>query len=441
MASFSMAEQMAALSDPDRKAVLGGLKKEQLDGLQYDWRFWARPKQLPPSIDFNTWLILAGRGWGKTRTGAEWLREQVEKKGKRRLALVGATAADARDIMVEGESGILAVSPSWFRPIYQPSKRRLKWPNGAVATVFSADKPDRLRGPSHDCAWADELAAWRDPEAWDMLMLTLRIGQKVAQVAVTTTPKPLPHIKNLIGKQGVTITKGTTYENLANLSPRFREEILAAYEGTRLGRQEINAELLDDAPGSLWKRTQIDQFRVKRSPDLVKVVIGVDPESSSGDQSAETGIVACGAGVDKHGYLIEDATIRGTPAVWGHRVVSTFYKMKANYVVAEANNGGEMVAHVIKTIDANVPVKMVYASRGKYTRAEPVASMAEKGEMHHVGWYPELEDQLCQWTPGTSEKSPDRLDAYVWGMTELFITGVQGGPRRLVGPTSSRKRR
>jgi phage terminase large subunit-like protein len=374
---------------------------------------------------------MAGRGFGKTRTGAEWVRDQIEKQGKMRMALVGATAADARDIMVEGESGLLAISPPWFRPIYKPSKRGLIWPNGAIATVYSSEKPDRLRGPSHDGAWADELAAWRNPEAWDMLQMTLRLGKEMAKVCVTTTPKPVPHVKDLLNKNGVVITKGTTYENLLNLSPRFREEVLAKYEGTRLGRQEINAELLEDAPGSLWKRWQIEKHRVKQAPELRRVVIGVDPEATSTEQSAETGIIGCAEGVDGAGYCIGDFTLRGTPAVWGRQVVTAYHRLKANYVVAESNQGGEMVEYVIKSIDKSVPVTLVHASRGKFTRAEPVAALAEQGKLHHVGYFPELEDQQCQWTPG--EPSPDRMDAYVWGMTELFVTGVTGGARKLRG--------
>lgn len=429
----SIAQQIASLTPSEREYVFRGLSTDQFQALQYDWTLWARAKQMTPEGDWSTWLIMAGRGFGKTRTGAEWVREQVERKGKRRLALVGATAADARDVMVEGESGILACSPPWFRPDYKPSKRRLTWPNGAIATVYSSEKPDRLRGPSHDGAWADELAAWRNPDAWDQLMFGLRLGKEATQVCVTTTPKPVPHIKELIKKTGVIITKGTTYENLINLSPRFREEILARYEGTRLGRQEINAELLDDAPGSLWKRWQIEKFRVKnRIPcDLRRVMIGVDPEASNTEESAETGIVAAGEGTDGDGYLLDDLTIRGTPLQWGRQVVKAYHKHKANLVVAEKNNGGDMVEYVIKSIDASIPVKLVWASRGKYTRAEPVASLAEQGKIHHFGYYPELEDQLCQWTPG--EDSPDRLDAMVWVLTELFVKGVTGGARKMQG--------
>jgi len=437
--SQSVAQQIGALPEDERKAILQGMDKNQLLAMQYDWKMWGRPKQFAPVTDWSTWLILAGRGWGKTRTGAECIRHMIEKEGYKRLALVGATAADARDILVEGESGILAISPPWFRPQYKPSKRRLIWPNGAVATVFSADKPDRLRGPNHDAAWADELAAWRNPEAWDMLMLTLRVGKKMTRVVVTTTPKPLPHIKDLIVKPGVHVTRGTTYENLDNLSPRFKEEVLAAYQGTRLGRQEIDAEILDDAPGALWKRSEIDKHRVTRVPKMAdflaqmkKIVVGVDPEASSTEQSAETGIVVCGEGLDGEGYVLGDFTLRGTPGVWGKQAVSAYYRMQANALVGEANNGGEMVGFVLQQSDKNLPFKLVYASRGKQTRAEPVATMAEQGRIHHVGYFPELEDQLCQWTPG-AEKSPDRLDAMVWAFSELFVTGVQGGARKVKG--------
>ncbi len=436
----SLAEQIARLPLLERQAVLNGFSQEQLESMQYDWKFWAREKQMwPRGMDYSTWLLMAGRGWGKTRTGAEWTRHQMTPikfggLGRKRFALVGATAADVRDVMVEGESGILAISPPWFRPDYKPSKRRLIWPNGAIATLYSAEKPNRLRGPSHDGAWADELAAWRNPEAWDMLLLGLRLGKTPAQVCVTTTPKPVPHIKDLLQKTGTIVTKGTTYENLNNLSPRFREEVLAKYEGTRLGRQEINAELLEDAPGSLWKRWQIDKYRIKggKLPCAMKrIVVGVDPEATSKEQSAETGIIVAGEGEDEQGYALDDMTLRGSPAVWGARVVQAFHRHHANKVVAEANNGGEMVAHTIHTVDPNVPVEMVYASRGKYTRAEPVAALAEQGKIHHLGSFPELEDQQCQWTPG--EPSPDRMDAYVWAFSSLFVTGIQGGPSKLTG--------
>lgn len=435
---LSLGEEIANLSDADRKLVLAGMSREQLLAIQYDWNVWARSKQKWPAGDWSTWMLMAGRGFGKTRTGAEWVRYQIEKCGKRRFALVGATAADARDIMVEGESGILAISPPWFKPIYKPSKRRLIWPNGAIATVYSSEKPDRLRGPSHDGAWADELAAWRNPDAFDMLLMTMRLGTAMARLCVTTTPKPVPHVKDLVAKAkkndgSVVLTKGTTYENLANLSPRFKEEVLSKYQGTRLGRQEINAELLDDAPGSLWKRWMIDKYRIKdKLPcEMRKVIIGVDPEATSTEESAETGIIGAGEGEDGHGYTLGDFTMKGTPAQWGKQVVKAYHILKANKVVAEANNGGEMVQYVIQSIDRSVPVEIVYASRGKYTRAEPVAALSEQGKIHHFGYFPELEDQMCQWTPG--EDSPDRMDAMVWAYTELFVTGLGGGARKLKG--------
>jgi phage terminase large subunit-like protein len=428
----SLAGTLAALPDADRIAALSELSTSEYEALQFDWKFWARPNQLAPQISWATWLILAGRGWGKTRTGAEWVRDQIEFQGKRRFAFVGATSGDARDIMIEGESGILSVSPPWFRPRYLPSKRRLVWPNGAQATVYSADEPDRLRGPNHDAAWADELASWRYPAAWDMLLLGLRIG-KHPQVCVTTTPKPVKHIKDLIKKKGVAITKGTTYENLANLAPQFREEILALYENTRLGRQEIFAEIIDDAPGALWHRDQIEKYRIARfnRDKLRKIVVGVDPEVSSKEESAETGIVVCGEGEDSEGYVIDDMTVRGTPHTWASQAVAAYHKYKANCIVAEINQGGEMVEYTIHTIDKDVPVETVHATRGKYTRAEPVASLAEKGKIHHIGLFAQLEDQLCQWTPG--DASPDRLDAMVWGFTHLMVKVIHGGQKPLHG--------
>ncbi len=384
----------------------------------FNWRKIARDKQLPPEGEWRIWVVMAGRGFGKTRTGAEWVREMVETGRAKRIALVGPTAADVRDVMVEGESGILAISPPWFMPRYEPSKRRLTWPNGAVATTFSADKPDRLRGPQHDAAWCDELAAWRYPEAFDMLLLGLRLGSD-PRVVVTTTPKPLPHIKELIQDPRAVVVRGSTYENLDNLAPAFAERIIKRYEGTRLGRQELHAEILDDVPGALWNREMLEAVRVTDHPPLVRVVVGVDPAASVGEEASEVGIVVAGLGRDGHAYVIDDATISASPAVWAGQVVAAYRRHMADRVVAEVNNGGDMVAHTIRTVDERVAIQKVWASRGKYTRAEPVAALYEQGRVHHVGFFGDLEDQLCSWTPGMV--SPDRLDALVWAVTALML--------------------
>lgn len=369
---------------------------------------------------------MAGRGFGKTRTGAEFIRDQVENAGKRRIALVGRTSSDVRDVMVEGESGLLGVSPPWFRPVYEPSKRRLTWPNGAVATTYTSDKPDQLRGPQHDLAWADELATWRYPEAWDMLMLGLRTGSRPRAVA-TTTPRPIRLIRNLVERDGedVVMVRGTTYENLHNLAPTFKEQIIRQYEGTRLGQQELEAILLDEVPGALWARADIEKPRVQKHPDLARVVVGVDPAATSGDEANQTGIIVAGR-VEDEGYVLEDKTLRASPEGWATAAINAYLDHKADLIIAEDNNGGEMVESTIKTAAKNmkvsVNVKRIRASRGKHTRAEPIAAMYEQGRIHHVGSFPELEDQMCTWVPG--EDSPDRMDAMVWAMTDLLLVGM-----------------
>lgn len=370
-------------------------------------------------------MILAGRGFGKTRTGAEWVREQVKSGKCSRLALVAQDAGDARDVMVEGESGILAISPPNNRPKYEPSKRRLTWPNGAMATLYAGDDPDALRGPSHDGAWCDELAKWRyAQEAWDNLMMGLRLGQNPHAV-VTTTPRPIHIIKGLMkrahpktGDGSVVLTKGTTFENLDNLSPAFRQ-IIERYQGTRLGRQELDAEVLEDVEGALWTLAQIDKLRVDAHPELMRVVVAIDPAVTAREESDETGIVVAGRGTDKHYYILSDQSVgRVAPAVWAARAVNAYHDHKADLIVAEANNGGDMIRDLIRTIDPRVPVKKVHATRGKLTRAEPVSMLYEQGKAHHVGTFPALEDQMCNYVPGDGD-SPDRMDALVWAITEL----------------------
>lgn len=364
---------------------------------------------------------MAGRGWGKTRTGAETVAEWVRSGKCRRIALVAPTAADARDVMIEGESGLLNVGQPQERPTYEPSKRRLTWPNGAIATVFSADKPDRLRGPQHDGAWADEIAAWRYPEAWDQLMFGLRLGDD-PRVVATTTPRPIPLIKELVESDTTHVVRGSTYDNRANLAPAFFEKIIARYEGTRLGRQELYAEILTDVPGALWNRSMIEIGRVAKPPTtLRRIVVSIDPAASANEDSAETGIIVAGIGEDGHGYVLEDVSLTASPDKWARQAVSAFYVHGADRIVAEVNNGGDMVEHTLRTVDRTVPYKAVRASRGKEIRAEPVAALYEQGRIHHVGYFGPLEDQLCTWLPG--EKSPDRLDALVWALTELMLGG------------------
>mgnify|MGYP006921367635 CR=1 FL=1 len=384
------------------------------EALKYRWDINARDKQRMPVQDFFVWLILAGRGFGKTRTGAETVRQWV--KHNPMVNLVGATADDARDIMIEGESGILAICPEAERPLYVASKRRLEWPNGAVSLIFTADEPERLRGKQHMKVWADELASWRYEEAWSQTMFGLRLGE-TPQAIVTTTPRPTKLIKELVSDGRNIVTVGTTYENKANLAQGFFDYVIKKYEGTTLGKQELLAQILSDNPAALWKRTDIDKNRVVKAPDLDRVIVGVDPSATSGGD--EAGIITAGRTGDDY-YTIGDDSVQGSPQTWAKAAVTAYHKYKADLIVAEDNNGGEMVEAVIKQVDSSVLVKRVHASRGKATRAEPVAAISEQGRDHHVGVFSALEDELCLWMPG--DASPNRLDAKVWAMTELMNT-------------------
>jgi phage terminase large subunit-like protein len=402
------------------------------DALGNSWAAVARPNQLPPPGDWwQIWLLLAGRGFGKTRTLAEWVCEQVASGQARRIALVAATAADARYVLVEGESGILAVAPPWFRPIYEPSKRRLTWPNGAVAFTFSAEEPDRLRGPQHDAAVCDELASWTRPETWDMLQFGLRLGRN-PRCLVATTPRPIKPIRELLAREGrnVVVTRGSTYENRANLAPGFFDQVIRKYEGTRLGRQELNAELLEDTPGALWSHGVIDAARQAAAPNLARIVVAIDPAATSGEDADESGIVVVGKDNQGHGYVLADASGKYQPIEWAKIAIAAYRANHADRIVAERNNGGDMVEATIRMVDQNVPVTTVWASRGKVTRAEPVSALYEQGRMHHVGTFPQLEDQMTNFTSDFNRHaagySPDRLDALVWAATELLVEQMKG---------------
>ena len=399
--------------------------------LENDWSLHARANQLPPPGDWTIWMLLAGRGFGKTRAGAEFVRAEVEAGRARRVALVTATAADGRDVVVEGESGLLAISSPWCRPLYEPSKRRLSWPNGAIGTLYSAEEGDRLRGPQHDLAWADELAAWADPAAWDQLMFGLRLGRHPRAV-VTTTPRPVKIIRDLLAREGqdVVVSRGSSYENRANLAPAFFAEIVRRYQGTRLGRQELEAEVLDDVPGALWTRDWIERGRVEQAPDLCRVVVAIDPAVTSGEEADETGIVVAGVSSDQRVYVLADLSGRMAPHEWARAAIGAYHRYKADCIVAEVNNGGEMVEAVLRQIDPNVAYRAVHASRGKVTRAEPCAALYEQGRAHHVGAFPQLEDQMCALTSDFDRKragySPDRADALVWAITTLVVEATPG---------------
>lgn len=341
-----------------------------------------------------------------------------------RLALIAETAADARDVMVEGDSGILGVHPPDFKPLYEPSKRRLTWPNGATATLFNATEPDQLRGPQFDAAWCDELAKWAYArETWDMLQFGLRLGDRPRQL-VTTTPRPIPVLKEIMAAPTTVITRGSTRDNAGNLAPAFMTSIMDRYAGTRLGRQELEAEVLDDVPGALWSREMFDGHRVAVAPAMQRIVVAVDPSGTRGGDGADmVGIVVAGKGADGRCYVIADRTCSLPPAGWARRAVDAYHEFGADRIVAERNFGGDMVRHVIASADPKAAYREVTASRGKFVRAEPIAALYEQGKVSHVGALSALEDQMCQMTPAGYEGggSPDRLDAAVWALTELML--------------------
>jgi phage terminase large subunit-like protein len=391
---------------------------------RYDWARNARPEQMQPAGEWRRWLLLAGRGFGKTRVLSETLRAWATSGRYRRIALVARTAADVRDVLVEGQSGILAVSPDGERPAWEPSRRRLTWPTtGTIATTYSAEEPDQLRGPQHDAALLDEVAAWSRPETYDQVVMGLRLGVD-PRIVIATTPRPTPLVRSLLAAEGTVVTRGATRDNIANLAPGVVADLERRYAGTRLGRQELDGEILDDSAGALWRWQWIDAARVTRAPDLRRVVVAIDPAASSHDDSDETGIVVAGVGHDGRAYVLVDASGRYRPEEWARTALALYREHKADCIVAEANNGGEMVAATLRVHDRGANVRTVHATRGKATRAEPVAALYEQARVSHVGALARLEDQLTTWDPATSRTSPDRLDALVWALTELLVTHV-----------------
>jgi predicted phage terminase large subunit-like protein len=406
-------------------AYVRGAQLAQVD----PWRTaWSRESQQAPGGDWRVWLFMAGRGAGKTRAGAEWVREQVTKGGARRVALVAPTAADARDVMVQGESGILAVCRRYgVHATYKPSLRRVEFANGARAFLYSAEEPDRLRGPQHDAAWCDEIAAWRYAETWDQLAFGLRLGER-PRVVATTTPKPVGIVRTLLAQAGdgrgdVVVTRGSTFDNAEHLAPSFLAALRDRYEGTRLGRQEIAGELLEDVEGALWSHALLDAHRVRVAPELARVVVAVDPAATHGEEADFTGIVA--AGIDRAGevYVLHAEQVRLSPAGWAARAWEVFDRHQADRLIYERNQGGEMVEHVLRTVRAGGPMTAVTATRGKTTRAEPVAARYEQGRVHHVGVLGDLEGQMTMF-PVAAEHD-DLVDALVWA-----VTGLVGGRDR-----------
>ena len=427
---------------------VSSLSGEDTIELFYDWRSWAREEQLEPSGRWSIWLYLAGRGAGKTRSGCEWVRDRVKRGVGRRIALVSQSAADARDVLIEGEAGLLAVHSPYEMPKYESSKRRITWKNGAVATIYTAEDPDQLRGPSHDTALVDELAVFKHvKEVWSNLMFGLRLGDSRAMVM--TTPRPIEIIKDLLKREGqdVYVTRGTTYDNIDNLSDLYKNQIIKPYEGTRLGRQELHAEVLEDVEGALWNRQTLDENRRKSAPKMKKIVVSIDPmgavkkDKSPMDleeERSQTGIIVAGLGVDGHGYCLADLTFHGTPKQWASKAIGAYKTWEADRIIAEKNFGGDMVEEVIvaaaKDVGEFVPITLVWASCGKLVRAEPVSTLDEQHKIHLVGEFARLEDELC--TYEGEGQSPNRLDAYVWAFSYLMVKKF-----RMKGATWGRKKK
>ncbi|WP_417693438.1 DNA-packaging protein [Roseibium sp.] len=407
-----------------------------------DWQTFAHGHQLAPADGWRIWLLMGGRGAGKTRAGAEWLRACVGPRartntgqledGPLRIALVGETYADVREVMVEGVSGLLAVHQKADRPVWIPTRRRLEWPGGAVAQAFSSEDPEALRGPQFHLAWCDELAKWKNAEeTFDMLQFGLRLGQRPRQL-ITTTPRPVPLLKRLLGLEATSVTHAPTRVNAPFLAPGFLEAVVGRYAGTRLGRQELDGELIEDRPDALWSRAGVEQCRVEQVPDrFVRIVVAIDPPASSGKRSDACGLVAAGLGEDGRVYVLADRSLpQAKPGQWAAAATGLYHALDADCLVAEVNQGGEMVSEVIRSVDDTAPVKRVHASRSKHARAEPVAMLYDQGKVKHAGVFPELEDEMCDFSPSGlfSGRSPDRLDALVWAVSELLL-GSRAEPR------------
>lgn len=426
--------------------LLEGFSAQDLRVLLEAWEFSARDDQWPPQHaqgggPWSTWLIMGGRGAGKTRAGAEWVRGMAlglpgfSHAPVGRIALIGETAADVRDVMIEGVSGLLALHGRDERPLWEPSRKRLAWPNGALAQAFSAEDPESLRGPQFDGAWLDELAKWRyAQETFDMLQFGLRLGAHPRQV-VTTTPRPVPLLKRLLADPKVAVSHATTQDNAQYLARDFFDRIIARYDGTRLGRQELLGEMIEERADALWTRDMLENAREALAPPLQRIVIAIDPPASSTKRADACGIVAVGLDRHAHVYVLEDASLSAArPAAWARVAVRLYHKYEADLLVAEVNQGGDMVEAVIGEADAKVPVKKVRATRGKYLRAAPVAQLYEQGRVHHVGSFAALEDEMCAFGPDGLDhgRSPDRLDALVWAVTALALQpDVKPSVRRL----------
>lgn len=458
--SRSLADIVALQPQAVQREWYEKISPSERAALQYRWDFWARPNQIEPvGDDWLTWLILCGRSWGKTKTGAEWIRSNVCGKtplaagpGRHQfIAIIAETAADARDVLVEGPAGILRCHPKEFRPEYESSKRRLTWPNGAQATLFNGTEPDQLRGPQQSLAWCDELCKYQFAgETLDMLDFGMRlVTETKPRKLITTTPRPMKLLKALIEDPRTAVTRGSLYENRANLDSDYVQSILDKFEGTRLGRQELHGEIVDDVPGALWTRATIDEKRLKKAtptrdadpiPEMQRLIVAIDPAakaSDEGDETSETGIIVAGVGTDGRGYVIDDLSCRLGPSAWAKLAVSAYDRYEADYIVAEINQGGDMVEALIKAVRPTIKVEKVRATRGKVVRAEPIAALYDQGRISHHGQFPILEDQMVMFTPFgiQGDEGSDRVDALVWAFTRLFeaLTKRERKPKRESG--------
>ena len=401
-----------------RGEFIKGLEPDEVETLMRLWCFAARQDQLEPGGKWNTWLIQAGRGWGKSRCGSEWSIERALADPGCRIALVGRASSDVRDVMIEGESGILSCAHDSERPEYEPSKRRLTWPNGSIATTFTSERSDQLRGPQFHYAWCDEIAAWSNHDAWDQLKFGMRLGVR-PRVVVTTTPRPLHMLRKLAELDSTHVTRGSTMDNAANLSADFIEAIHDRYAGSTIGRQELRGELLSELPGALFLRRDLDACRVDSPPNLRRIVVAVDPATTSNAESDESGLVVAGLCSNGHLYILEDLSMRGTPDAVCRRAIEAYKHHKADRLVFESNQGGETWRTISEQLDRSVPVKLIHASKGKHARAEPIGARLEQQRLHICGIMPALADQVTNYVPGRTKQSPDRLDAMVWSCTEL----------------------
>ncbi|MGE0053138.1 MAG: DNA-packaging protein [Hyphomicrobium sp.] len=436
----------ASIASGQLQSDLAELSARELQFLRYDWQLWARDDQLEPLNElraegqaqdasplWRVWMLLGGRGSGKTRAGAEWVRAKAcdpESGHEARIALVGKTIGDVRSVMIEGVSGLLAIHPAHERPALEISKKQLTWPSGAIAQMFAADEAEGLRGPQFTHAWCDELAKWhRGERAWDMLQFALRLGQ-APQAVVTTTPKPLRFLKKIMEDTATVTVRLATTDNASNLAPAFLAEMNRRYAGSALGRQELQGEIVEDAEYALWRRHWIEETRITHAPELVRVVVALDPPVTSTRASDACGIVVAGLGEDKRAYVLADRSLQGRePNVWAKAAIAAYDEFGADALIAEVNQGGDLVAGVLQQFRAGVPVRKVYATRGKYLRAEPVAALYAEGRVVHIGRLERLEDQMCAFGPDgkVDGRSPDRVDALVWALTELMLSG--GSPR------------